>query len=96
MADLAAGEEERNPIFFALILQMISMTLIHVCDSSQTCTPLTSSYRWRTSPYLQKMFERSRIDVCAGQMLSRTGTQKGYRLICVSSSEMRFPHLHSF
>jgi hypothetical protein len=30
MADLAAGEEERNPIFFALILQMISMTLIHV------------------------------------------------------------------
>jgi hypothetical protein len=31
MADLAAGEEERNPIFFALILQMISMTLIHVC-----------------------------------------------------------------
>jgi len=30
MADLEAGEEERNPIFFALILQMISMTLIHV------------------------------------------------------------------
>lgn len=30
MSDLAAGEEERNPIFFALILQMISMTLIHV------------------------------------------------------------------
>lgn len=30
MNDLAAGEEERNPIFFALILQMISMTLIHV------------------------------------------------------------------
>lgn len=33
MNDLAAGEEERNPIFFALILSMISMTLIHVCTS---------------------------------------------------------------
>jgi hypothetical protein len=33
MADLEAGEEERNPIFFALILQMISMTLIHVRPS---------------------------------------------------------------
>ena len=34
MADLEAGEEERNPIFFALILQMISMTLIHVSSLS--------------------------------------------------------------
>ena len=41
MADLKAGEEERNPIFFALILQMISMTLIHVCLSLPKTTVLT-------------------------------------------------------
>jgi hypothetical protein len=39
MSDLEAGEEERNPIFFALILQMISMTLIHV--SHPEANPMT-------------------------------------------------------
>lgn len=37
MSDLATGEEQRNPIFFALILQMISMTLIHVSQLQQIC-----------------------------------------------------------
>jgi len=63
MADLAAGEEERNPIFFALILQMISMTLIHASSACRARSSLTSSYLWRTSQYLRKTSERSRIDV---------------------------------
>ena len=33
MAELAAREEEKKPIFFALIMATISMTLIHVPKS---------------------------------------------------------------
>jgi hypothetical protein len=61
MADLEAGEEERNPIFFALILQMISMTLIHV--RSLWVIVLMSSYQSHTSPYPQRMSEHARIGV---------------------------------
>jgi hypothetical protein len=60
MADLEAGEEERNPIFFALILQMISMTLIHV--SSLWVIVLMSSYQSLTSQYRPRMYVHARTD----------------------------------
>jgi hypothetical protein len=60
MADLEAGEEERNPIFFALILQMISMTLIHV--GSLWVIVLMRSYQSLTSQYPQRTSEHAQID----------------------------------
>jgi hypothetical protein len=84
MADLEAGEEERNPIFFALILQMISMTLIHV--GSLWVIVLMSSYQSLTFQYPQRTSGHARIDVCEEQMLLPTGMPRDWYWICVLSS----------
>jgi hypothetical protein len=76
MADLEAGEEERNPIFFALILQMISMTLIHVCQSTSRMIALTFSYQLLTSLYPQRTSGHVRTDVCDERMPLPTEMQK--------------------
>lgn len=84
MADLEAGEEERNPIFFALILQMISMTLIHV--RSLWVIVLISSYQSLTFQYPQRTSEHARIDVCEEQMPLPTVMQSDWSWTCVLSS----------
>jgi hypothetical protein len=84
MADLEAGEEERNPIFFALILQMISMTLIHV--RSLWVIVLMSSYQSLTFQYRPRMYGHARTDVCDEQMLLLIVMQRDWFWICVSSS----------
>jgi hypothetical protein len=81
MADLEAGEEERNPIFFALILQMISMTLIHV--RSLWVIVLMSSYQSLTFQYRPRMYGHARTDVCDEQMLLLIVMQRDWSWICV-------------
>jgi hypothetical protein len=67
MSDLAAGEEERNPIFFA-------MTLIHVrAAQCPVDVALMSSFPSLTFQSQRKMFEQFRTDVCEEQMPSRIG-----------------------
>jgi hypothetical protein len=87
MSDLAAGEEERNPIFFALILQMISMTLIHVrAAQCPVDVALMFSFPSRTFQSQRKMFEQFRTDVCEEQMPSRIEMPSDWCWTCVLSS----------